>query len=88
MFLSLFGLGFSGWTLTFLVMSPETVLSYSHNSRIRDFEMITNYPNFHDKTMTLGSTSGSSEVNLENTELSLTLADETVAVLQTTRYCR
>ena len=84
----MFSLGFSGWTLTFLVMSPEIVLSYSHNSRIRDFEMITTYPNFHDKAMTLGSTSGSSEVNLENTELSLTLADETAAILQTTRYCR
>lgn len=72
-FLSLFSLGFSGWTLTFLVMTPEIVLSYSHNSGIRDFEMITSYPNLHDKIVTLGSTSGSSKVNLENSELSFTL---------------
>lgn len=86
--LSLFSLGFSGWTLTFLVMAPEVVLSYWHNSRIRDFKMITSYPSFHDKIVTLGSTSGSSKVNSENSEVSFTSAAEAAAGLQTTRPCR
>lgn len=81
----MFGLDFSGWMLTFLVMTPEIVLFYSHNSRIRDFEMIASYPDFHDRIVTLGSSSGSSKVNLEISGISFTLTDETAAVLQTTR---
>ena len=67
-------------------MTPEIVLSYSHHSRIRDFETITSYPDFQDKIATLGSPSGSSKVNLENPELSFTLAGATAAVLQTTGH--
>lgn len=69
-------------------MTPEIILLYLHNAEIRDFELITSYPNFHGKIVTLDSISGSSKVNVENTELSFTLADDTAAVLQTTRYCR
>lgn len=50
--------------------------------------MIASYPDFHVKIVTVGSTSGSSKVNLENSELSFILADETAAVLQTTEHCR
>lgn len=41
--------------------------------------MITSYPSFHAKIVTLCSTSGSNKVNLENSELSWTLADESAA---------
>lgn len=46
------------------------------------------YPSFRDKIMPLGSTSGSSEENWENTESGLALADQTTAVLRAARYRR
>lgn len=70
--------------MTFEVFSSlsNSVLLYCHHSKIRDFEVITRKPNFHDKIVTLGSSKG----NLKNPTLRSPSVHEAATLWERTRF--